>query len=88
MEIGDTKLLKKAVMAFAFFGLILWLANFGSYYLGMYGFTIAPFIHQQDGLSWTIYDDARKSIGGAMAAGVSTYLVTRRKQHEKSKPAA
>ncbi len=88
MEIGDTKSLKKAVMAFAVFGVILWLANFGSYYLGMYGFTIAPFAHHQDGLSWRIYDDACKSVGGAMAAGVTTYLAARKKEDEKSKPAA
>jgi len=88
MEIGDTKSLKKAVMAFCIFGGILWLANFGSYYLGMYGFTFAPFAHQQDGLSWRIYDDACKSAGGAVAAGVATYLNARKKQDEKSKPAA
>jgi len=35
MQIGDTKSLKKAVVAFCIFGVILWLANFGSYYLGI-----------------------------------------------------
>jgi len=88
MEIGDTKSLKKGLLAFCIFGVILWLANFGSYYLGMYGFTIAPFTHKQDGLWWRIYDDACKSAGGAVAAGVSTYLAARKKQDEKSKAAA
>jgi hypothetical protein len=88
MQLGDTKSLKKAVMAFAVFGIILLIANFGSYYLGMYGLTTAPFAHHQDGLSWRIYDDARKSVGGAMAAGVSTYLAATKNQNDKSKPAA
>lgn len=88
MKIGDTKSLKKAVIAFCISGGILWLTNFGSYYLGRYGFTIAPFAHQQDDLSWKIYDDACKSAGGAIAAAVSTYLNARHKQDKKSKPAA
>jgi hypothetical protein len=88
MQIGDTKSLKKAAMTFCIFGGLLWLANFGSYYLGIYGFTIAPFTHSQIGLWSRIDDDAHRSLGGAMAAAVSTYLTARKKQDEKSKPAA
>jgi hypothetical protein len=84
MEIGDTKSLQKAVIAFCIFGGLLLVANCGSYYLGMYGFTISPFLHLQDGLWWRICDDARKSVGGAVAAAVATYLNATKRQDEKS----
>jgi len=88
MQIGDAKSFKKAVIAFFIVVAVLQLVDFGSFYLGRYGFSLTPLIHGQDGLWWLFYQDAETSAGGGMAAAVSVYFGARRKQDEKSKAAA
>jgi hypothetical protein len=88
MQIGDTKSFKKAMIAFCVAVGVLLLVDFGSFYLGRYGFSLTPLIHGQDGLWWLFYQDAEMSAGGGMAAAVSVYFGARRKEDEKSKSAA
>jgi len=78
MQIGDTKSLRKATTAFCLVGLILLAMNFGAYYLGTFGFSFVPFAdwHRLD-LWWRFYSDSCHSAGGAVAAGVTCYLVAR-----------
>ena len=89
MQIGDTKPLKRAVIALIIVASVFQLANFGSYYLGRYGFSFAPLFHGQDSLWWLFYQDAEKSVSGAIITATMVYLAPRRKRDEsKSKGAA
>jgi hypothetical protein len=89
MQIGDTKPLRKATTAFCLVGLILLTVNFGAFYLGTFGFTLVPFAGWRSlDLWWRLYSDACHSAGGAVAAGVTCYLVARSSQKEKSNDAA
>jgi hypothetical protein len=88
MQIGDTKSLKKALIALFIVAAVLQLADFGSYYVGRYGFSLAPFVHGQDGLRWIFYHDAVRSMAAGMITAVMVYLGARRKRDEsKSKDA-
>jgi hypothetical protein len=87
MEIGDTKSLKKAVIAFCLVGGVLLAVDFGSYYFGRYGLSFVPF--NQDGLWWILYKAAESSVGGALAAAVGVYFGARKKSDaSKSNDAA
>jgi hypothetical protein len=83
MQLGDTKSFKKAVMAFFLVGGILMAANFGAHYFGRYGFSVAPFFQKSDSLWWLFYDDACHSVGGAVAAAVTAFIVARSIRDEK-----
>jgi hypothetical protein len=85
MEIGDTKSFKKAVIAFFIVACMLQLVDFGSFYLGRYGFSLPPPVHGQESLWWLFYHDAKNSIGGGMVTATMVYLAARRKRVE-SKP--
>ncbi len=89
MQIGDTKSFKKAMIVFFIVVGVVQLVDFGSFYLGRYGFSLAPFVHGQDGLWWQFFHDAETAAGAGMAAAVSVYFGAKRKQDEsKSKNAA
>ena len=89
MQIGYTKSFKKAVVTFCLVGLLFWVIDFGSYYFGLFGFSLVPFPHWQDnGLWWVLYRDACRSAAGAFAAAVVVYIITRRMRDEKPKDAA
>ena len=85
MHIGDTRLFKKAAMIFCLVGLGLVAISFGSYYFGAFGFSFIPFAHWQDNGLWRLlYSDACRSAGGASAAAIGAYAISRRRQNEKS----
>jgi hypothetical protein len=89
MQKGDTKAFKRAVMIFCLVEAVLLAAMFGSYYLGRYGLSLAPFRQGQSGIWWTLYHDAAGAACGAVAAAVMVYLGGSRKRDEgKSKDAA
>ena len=89
MQIGDTKSLKKAVIALCIAAGVLMVVDFGSYYLGRYGFSFTPFWHQDDRLRWIFDRDFVRALGIGVGVAVTVYLNARRKADDsKSKPAA
>jgi hypothetical protein len=89
MEIGDTKSLKKAVGALCVTAGVLMAVDFGSYYLGRYEFSFAPFSHPDDGLRWIFYSDFTCALGLGMGAAVPVYLNAKKKANDsKSNEAA
>lgn len=86
MKIGDTELLKQVVITFFIVFVILQLVDFGSLYLGRYGFSMPA---KADGLGRAFYQAAQTSITGAIGAATGVYLMRRRKKTEsKSNDAA
>ena len=89
MQIGDTKSLNKAVIALCLAAGVLLVVDFGSYYLGRYGFSFGPFSHWDDGLRWIFQRDFVRALGIGMGVAVTVYLNARRKANDsKSNDAA
>jgi hypothetical protein len=89
MQIGDTKSFKRAVMVFCLVEGVLLAVDFGSYYFGRYGLSLAPFSQRQSDLWWILCQDAKTSVGGALCAASIVYLGAGRKRDEgKSNDAA
>ena len=84
MEIGDTKPLKKAAVAFCIVFAVVFVVDFGSYYLGLYGFSFAPFAGGKDSL-WPIIHSAAMiaTVAGFPAAG-AVYGGGKKKHESKS----
>jgi hypothetical protein len=71
------------VIVFCLVGGILLAVDFGSYYLGLAGFSPVSFSYwQANDLWWILYKAAEHSVGGALAASVSVYLAARKKKDE------
>ena len=89
MQIGDTKSLKKAVIAWCIATGILLVVDFGSYYFGRYGFSFVPFWHQDDRLRWVFDRDFVRALGIGMGVAVTVYLnASRKAKDRKSNDAA
>ncbi|HEY5503916.1 MAG TPA: hypothetical protein VIK28_02065 [Sedimentisphaerales bacterium] len=86
MQIGDTKSLMKGVVALCIAAAVLLAVNFGSYYLGRYGFS---FPQKEDGLGQIFDHDLFQAFSAGMVTATMVYLAARKKQNEsKSKDAA
>jgi hypothetical protein len=77
MQTGDIKSFKRAVIIFliAFAGVQL--VDFGSYYLGYYGFSLP---NKSDDLWWTFYQAAETSVCAAFGVAAADYLEAKRKK--------
>jgi hypothetical protein len=76
MQTGDIKSFKRAVTIFLFAFAGLQLVDFGSYYLGYYGFSLP---NKPDDLWWTFYQAAETSVSAAFGVVAADYLEARRK---------
>jgi hypothetical protein len=65
---------RRAVRAFCFIFGIVFLAVFVSDYLGYYGFSLDPIVHEQGKLCSLIYHDAIGALGAGLGAAAIVYL--------------
>jgi predicted permease len=85
MQIGDTKSLMKGVAALCIAAGVLLVVNFGSYYLGRFGFSLPQ---KTDGLDQIFYHDLFQSFSAGMVTATMVYFAAKKKNESKSKPAA
>jgi hypothetical protein len=71
-QINRSNSLKRAVIMFFLYGGILFVVLYGSYYLGLYGFSISPLFSREKNLLTPLHRYIIEAIcGGIVAAGVA-----------------
>jgi hypothetical protein len=65
---------RRAAKVFGLIFGVVFLAIFGSDYLGSYGFSIDPILHEKRKLWWLIYHDFIGALGGGLTAATIVYL--------------
>jgi hypothetical protein len=85
MQIGDTKSLIKGVVALCIAATVFLAVDFGSFYLGRYGFS---FPQKDDGLRQIFRHDLFHAFSSGMITATMVYFAAKKKNESKSKPAA
>ena len=84
MQIGDTKSLMKGVITLCIVVAVVMVVDFGSFYLGRYGFS---FPQKDDGLRQIFCHDLVHAFSPGMIAATMVYFAAKKKNESKSKPA-
>ena len=85
MQIVDTKSLMKGLLALCIAATVFLAVDFGSFYLGRYGFS---FPQKDDGLGQIFRSDLLHAFSSGMIAATMVYFAAKKKNESKSKPAA
>jgi len=71
---------RRAMRAFCLIGSIVFLVSFLSEYLGYYGLSLDPILHETKKLLWLVYDNYVGAPGSGLCAGLVSYLAAREKE--------
>ena len=85
MKPGATKAYKRAALAFLIVAGCLLIFRFGSFYVGLYGFSLDPFTQPnqgQDQLWRVLFHAATSSAVAGLAAAVAIYFATKRDERQ------